>query len=248
MSLVATVQFCPTFKDYLGNLKALGSLVVQASQRGAWLVVLPELATTGYSFMSREEALPFAEDISARQGSVRFMQELSIRLGLSIAWGLVGLDPGTKELYNSQVLVTPDGDLISYAKINRWGQDFCWAKAGRANPPILNVTHGGETHRVGLLICRDIRDKVNSTWTSLYSPGDADIVAMSSNFGKGAFPATAWMDFAENNKVTLVVSNRYGKELNNDFGEGGVCVISKAGEVACEGLAWNSDCIVYSEV
>lgn len=248
MSVVAAVQFCPVFKDYRGNLTRLTSLVVQAARKGAWLIVCPELATTGYSFMSETEARPFSEDVHARQGSVQVMLGLANTLKVSIAWGLVGLDPGTGNLFNTQVLVTPEAELVTYAKINRWGQDYCWAKAGRANPPILKITHQDRTHKVGLLVCRDVRDKVNDDWNSLYTAGDADIVALSSNFGKSSFPATPWMTFAEDNKTTLVVSNRYGQEANNDFGSGGICVIRPSGEVVCDGLVWNQDCIVYAEV
>jgi hypothetical protein len=58
-------------------------------------------------------------------------------------------------------------------------------------------------------------------------------------------PAVSWMDFVEENKTALAVSNIWGKELNNDFGEGGVCIIEKNGKVHCDGLKWSEDCIVY---
>ena len=254
MGLVATVQFCPKFKDYEANLYRMMDLVSEAARKGAWLVALPELSTTGYSLMSRDEARPFAEDVHLQSSSETFcstyiMLSLAKKLNVCIVWGFVGLESGTGDLYNSQAMVTPKGEVISYAKINRWGQDFCWAKAGRSNPPILKVKSNDDRfHRVGLLLCRDIRDKVNDKWTSLYEKGDADIVVLSANFGDGPFPATAWMDFVENNDCNLVVSNRYGKEANNNFGEGGVCVITKKGEVLCDGLTWLKDCIVYADL
>jgi predicted amidohydrolase len=176
------------------------------------------------------------------------MSKLARNLGVHIAWGLVEVDVGNGDLYNAQALVTPTGEMYSYRKINRWGQDHCWAKPGRANPPVATLDLGGVEKKVGLLICRDIRDRVNDKWTSLYERGDADIVAFSANFGDGGFPATAWMDFVESNRCTLVVSNRYGREANNNFGEGGVCIIQPPDKVHCEGLLWNQDCIVYAEV
>jgi predicted amidohydrolase len=157
---------------------------------------------------------------------------------------MVEKDTGSGKLYNGQVLVTPDGRWVSFRKVNRWAQDYLWASSGRSNPPIIEV--GGL--KVGLLICRDVRDKKDDNWKSFYEKGDADIVALSANWGDGGFPAVSWMEFAANNRTTLIVSNRYGQEANNNFGEGGICVIRPSGEVVCEGLVWNQDCVVCAEV
>lgn len=50
------------------------------------------------------------------------------------------------------------------------------------------------------------------------------------------------------NHTTLVVSNRYGTEIPNNFGEGGICGIYPDQRVMTEGLVWNQDCTVYAEV
>jgi predicted amidohydrolase len=104
------------------------------------------------------------------------------------------------------------------------------------------------TKKVGLLICRDVRDKKDDKWSSFYEKGDADIVAMSANWGDGGFPAVSWMEFAKDNKVALIVANRYGKEIPNDFGEGGICVVEPSGKVHCDGIVWNQPCIVYADL
>jgi hypothetical protein len=119
---------------------------------------------------------------------------------------------------------------------------------GRANPPIRTITVGGETKKVGLLICRDVRDKKDSKWSGFYEPGDADVVCLSSGFGRGGFPATAWMNFVADNKTALCVSNRYGLDTPADFGPGGVAVIRKDGSVQCDGLIWDEDCVVFGVV
>lgn len=239
---VAAVQFSPKLGNRESNIKAMAELLYKAVQANAKLVVFPELATTGYSFMSPEEAEPLAEVVHDCQGSVGIMLALSKKLHVGIAWGLITRDPGTKDLYNSQVMVLPDGTLATYAKVNPWANDFLWATPGRSSPPILDF----QGQKVGLLICRDVKDKAPNI-EDFYEPGDASIVAFSANFGDGGFPATSWMKFATSNKTWMVVSNRYGKEANNNFGEGGVCVISPKGKVFCEGLKWNEPCIVYAE-
>jgi predicted amidohydrolase len=248
MIKVAAVQFSPKFKAKEENLRRLVEFVYEASKAGAKLVVLPELATTGYSFMSAEEAEEFAENVDVDGRTFRVMSRLSARLGVHIVWGMVESELGSHQLYNSQVIVAPDGKWAKYAKVNLWGNDWLWATEGRANPSILECDFGGDTRKVGLLICRDVRDKKDDTWASFYEKGDADIVCLSANWGDGGFPAITWIDFARDNKTTLVVSNRWGKEVPNDFGEGGVCVIEPTAKVHCKGLIWSQDCIVYAEV
>jgi predicted amidohydrolase len=254
---VAAVQFSPAFGQKEANLRRLAPLVIQAAEGGAKLIVLPELAVVGYSFMSKAEADKVAEYVTPKDGrsgrTFEVMAALAKKLGVVIVFGLVEKDAGTGELHNAQVLVTPGGKYISYRKVNSFGQDFIWSTPGRSNPPVLKLSfkdEAGETHtkKVGLLICRDVRDKKDSSWDSFYEKGDADIVCFSANWGRGGFPANAWMEFAENNACTLIVANRYGTEANNDFGEGGICVIKKDQTVLCDGLVWGQDCIVYGEV
>jgi predicted amidohydrolase len=251
---VAAVQFCPVLKDKRNNLMRLAKLVIEAANNGAKLIVLPELASVGYSLMNEEEARPFAEsphwlddmDGVNPESDLYVYSTLSRQLDVCIVAGFIELDTGTNKLYNSQLYFEPSGFYTSYRKINFFGNDYLWASHGTSNPPVVKCQF--EDKRVGLLICRDVRDKKDDKWTSFYEPGDADVVALSANWGDGGFPATSWMDFVEDNKVALVVSNRHGYECPNDFGEGGVCIIEKTGKIHCKGLKWNEDCIVYAEV
>ncbi len=264
---VAAIQFAPEFKKPKENLLRAGKLILEAARNGAKLIVLPELMTTGYSFLSAEEAEPFAEIPSlvkqeeagslAQMGwSVGYMARLAGKLGVKLVWGFVEKDPGTNKLYNSQAFLEVDPNdtslqgiyLETYRKICRWGNDFIAFSAGESNPPVVRTVIDGQEWKVGLLICRDIRDKKDAKWSSFYEPGDADVVAFSAAWGDGGFPAVSWMDFVEENKTALIVSNRYGRETCNNFGEGGICVIEASGKVHCDGIKWNEDCIVYADL
>lgn len=252
---VAATQFAPVFKDGAKNLETAITLVKAAASHGAQLVVLPELCFSGYSLMSTEEARPFSEVLTGvpslhkdvqRWGpvsSLTTMKGLASALGIAIAWGLIEEDPGSGDLYNTQVLVLPTGEWTSYRKVNSWGNDYLWSKPGKGSPPIIKYL--GKD--VGLLICADVRDSSDKI-ESFYEAGDANIVAFSANWGDGGFPAGRWVKFAQGNRCTLIVSNRYGREANNNFGEGGICVIEPSGKVHCEGLKWNQPCIVYADV
>ena len=211
--------------------------------------------------MSKEDAAPFAETIDSAGMTCNVFKTLASRTNAYIVWGMVEREVGTGDLYNSQVCMAPDGTWTSFRKINPFGNDWLWAKEGRSNPPIITMLLSGKrpetpphphdkyaTKKLGMLICRDIRDKKDSKWTDFYEKGDADVVVLSANWGKGGFPSNSWMDFARQNGTILVVSNRYGQECPNDFGEGGICVIWPDGRVVCEGLVWGQDCIVYADI
>lgn len=250
MVKIAAVQFAPSFRKKRENVQRMARLAIEASAEGAKLIVFPELATTGYSYMSTKEAEEDAEIVGFGQPTMDFFLGIAQKTNACLVWGMVEKDSGSGKLYNSQVYLEPGGYFEKYAKINRWGNDFLWATPGKSNPPVIRATFDRKDLRVGLLVCRDIRDKVNDDWTNLYSPGDADVVAFSANFGDGGFPAVSWVDFAMDNKTTLIVSNRYGEEGGkpNKFGGGGSCIIEPSGTVHCDGLQWNADCIIYSEV
>ena len=56
---IGYVQFAPTFGDIEANMAKIESLL--ADNRDADLLVLPELASTGYRFDSRDEALALSQ-------------------------------------------------------------------------------------------------------------------------------------------------------------------------------------------
>lgn len=249
---VAAIQFAPTFGDKLMNLRMMHKLGEQAALHGAKLIVFPELATTGYSFMNAAQAEPFADVAIIEDdpgNSFSTMGKLCVQFNCAVVWGFVERDPGTGKLYNSQAFLEKRADgwyFETYRKINPWGNDYLWAGRGNANPPVVHSEVVGK--RVGLLICRDVRDKKNDDWNNFYSKGDADIVAFSTNWGDGGFPSVTWMDFVEDHNVALIVSNRYGQETCNNFGEGGTCVIEPSGKVHTDGLEWSQDCIVFADI
>ena len=58
---VATIQFEPTQFRKDENVARLLQLASQAARDGARLIVMPEMATTGYCWQDRAEVAPFVE-------------------------------------------------------------------------------------------------------------------------------------------------------------------------------------------
>ncbi len=257
MRILSAVQFCPqlarSHAEVMGNFKRLEPLVNECAQLGSELVVFPELALTGYSFFNQDEALAVAE---TRDGKTfQKMRQVASYLSAYVAWGYVEFDPETELLHNSATLVDPNGTPISWVrKINLWSQDFLWAAPGESAAPIVETELG----LMSLVICRDLRDKIpgniprkriGKKTIDLFDGQKVDIVAACTNWGKGGYPATTWMDFAVENKCSLVLSNRWGKEESPnghrmDFGQGGSCIIEKDWTVHTVGIKFNSDCVV----
>src|SRR5206468_10386359 len=85
--VVACIQVQPTFGNGAANGAHSLDLIDQAASRGASLVVLPELANTGYMFASREKAFGLAELVPGGP-SVAAWAERAARHGMHIVAGI----------------------------------------------------------------------------------------------------------------------------------------------------------------
>jgi N-carbamoylputrescine amidase len=148
---VAVVQFNPQVG--LGNLEsnalAVRQRLQQAVKEGANLIVLPELATTGYCFHSREEAFAHAEPVPDGQtvrGWIAFAKEKQVYL--------VGCLPEADgdQLFDTAVLVGPDGFVGKYRKTHLWNEEKLFFTPGNLGFPVFDTKIG----RIGLLVCWDI--------------------------------------------------------------------------------------------
>jgi predicted amidohydrolase len=148
---IAVIQFDPQvgIDNCEGNLSHALHLTQQAVKSGANLIVLPELATTGYAFASREEAFAHAEPIPSGPTMKRlcdFAQQHRIYLAAGLA------EREGVKLYDTAVLVGPDGFIGKYRKAHLWNQEKLWFTPGDLGFPVFDTPIG----RIGLLICWDI--------------------------------------------------------------------------------------------
>lgn len=138
-SRVAVAQFAPG-EDVQANLARIEELAVRAAkEEGAELVVFPERAVTG---LGAPAAVPLDGKEVAR------LVAIAARHGIHIAAGLAEDADGT--LYNSAVLVGPQGVIGSYRKTHLDATDHNWATPGDAWG-VFDTKFG----RVGLLVGHD---------------------------------------------------------------------------------------------
>lgn len=145
---VAAIQTAPVFGDTSRNLNRQAELVAAAAVEGAGLVVLPELGTTGYAFRSRREAFDLSETVGQGE-ACRLWADLCATHGIYLCAGLCERDQG--RLYNSAVLMGPDGLVGRYRKTHLWEEEKLFFEPGDTGLPIFHLPFG----RVGVMICYD---------------------------------------------------------------------------------------------
>jgi predicted amidohydrolase len=191
-------QFSPIFGDVWFNLQKIQE-ALQGAQ--ADLIVLPELATSGYLFVSREEVEALAEPIPGP--TTEFLQRIARERDLHIVIGLP--EQSGDALYNSAVLVGPEGLVARYRKAHLFYEEKLYFQPGDTGFSVAEV----QGVKVGLLICFDHMFPEAARTLALQG---AQIICHPSNLvlpGKGQLTTRVR---AMENRVFWVLANRYGTE------------------------------------
>jgi predicted amidohydrolase len=204
MNNIGYIQFQPTLGDIEANIEKIESLLPSAEK--ADLVVLPELANSGYNFATREDALKCSEEISKS----RFIEYLISRAAKQNQYIVAGLNERVgEELFNTSVIVGPKGYMGKYQKIHLFLNEKDIFKPGEAGLPVFDIGFG----KTSMLICFDYI--FPEVWRIIAMKG-ADIICHPSNLittnAQKCIPAQAFM-----NKVFIITSNRYGTEGDITF-------------------------------
>lgn len=240
--IVAAVQFQPKILDVFANLKTAQAMAFEAAAKGASLIVLPELCTSGYVLEGKREAADCAQEKDGYQTEA--FLPIARRFNAHIVFGYVEHRDG--KLYNSAAVVGPSGLVANCRKHNLWGSDNLWAEAAEDLHPVV-VTEAGRT---GVLICRDVMNNYRDTYkfhkqeSRFYRMGSVDTVALLTNWGSDyGYPDSSWMELAEETGANVVVSNRVGKERDLTF-KGGSAIIDRNKKVWTHGSSFTEAAVV----
>ena len=145
---VACAQLAPVFGDLEGNRARAAEAITAAAHDGARLVVLPELAVTGYAFTGASEARELGEP--ADGPTVSSWRALADAHGIVVVGGFCELDEaGTPR--NSAAVVCPGGEISVYRKTHLWDREPLIFEAGDRLAPVVDTPAG----RVAVAICYD---------------------------------------------------------------------------------------------
>jgi hypothetical protein len=137
MPTVSVVQLAPVLGDLDGNHARVCEAVRRAA---ADVVVVPELATSGYVFADAEEARALARPAAE---AVAPWVDVASETGALVAGGFAELgDDG--RVYNSAALVDGDGVLAVYRKLHLWDREKLVFAPGQEFPPVVETALGGD--------------------------------------------------------------------------------------------------------
>jgi predicted amidohydrolase len=145
---VACVQFEPVIGDVAGNLAAMEERIRAARAGGAIVIVLPELADSGYVFNDLEEVSRLASRIPEGK-SAQHLISLAQELGIHIVSGLAERDG--ENFYNSAILCGPEGYIGKFRKLHLWNREKLFFKPGDLGLPVFDTAIG----KIGMAICYD---------------------------------------------------------------------------------------------
>lgn len=219
----AAIQYDCQFMDKEKNLAKLTDLVVQAAGQGAKLIVLPEMCATGYYFDSMEQAAEMAEPIENGQ-TVRWLENLARELDCYLVAGLPESDG--KRLYNSAVLVGPEGLIGRHRKMHHYVPDSTWAKTGDEPVRVFDTPIGA----IGIQICMDISYPEGPRLSRLMG---AQVLCSPMNWYEATIPSGIWLTRAKENGMYVIASNRHGKEKGFEFCGGSGIIDPEGKVVAC---------------
>jgi predicted amidohydrolase len=145
---IGVAQYAPVVGDLGANRAAATEWARRAAEQGVDLLVLPELASSGYVFASEVEAAGTAEE--AHGGAlVVALTEVCAASGMHCVVGLNERDGSAR--HNSAVVVGPNGHLATYRKLHLFNDEKSWFQAG-GELPVVELPFG----RVGMVICFDL--------------------------------------------------------------------------------------------
>jgi 5-aminopentanamidase len=194
-------QFAPAFGDVETNL---GRVAALAARGDADLLVLPELALTGYLFADRDELLELAEPAGGT-AEARLAQ-IAGDTGSHLVVGLA--ERAGPRAFNSAILVGPSGIIGRYRKAHLFDREKELFDPG--DLPLAVWPVGGV--RVGMMICFDwIFPEVTRT----LALRGADVVAHPSNLVLPLCQRVMPSRCIEN-RLFAITANRWGAERRGD--------------------------------
>lgn len=147
--MVACCQTLPDVEQPQASAARTREALRAAVAFGAQVVVLPELAHSGYVFSSAAEARAAAVPAD---GELLAGWAAEAAHGDAVVIGGFCEIGGDGRVFNSAAVVDADGVIAVYRKLHLWNDEASWFTPGEQPAPVVDTRHG----RIGVGICYDI--------------------------------------------------------------------------------------------
>lgn len=197
------VQFLPVRHDVQANIDQLKALT-----RGvkADLLVLPELANSGYMYSTSDALAPYSENTDGSGPFLSALQEIARQTGAVLVAGFAENAEGV--LYNSAAAVSADGVLQVYRKTHLFFDEKNLFEPGDSGFSVFEV----QGVKVGMMICFDWIFPESARTLALMG---AHLIAHPSNLVL-PYCQTAMVTRSLENRVFSITTNRWGGETLDD--------------------------------
>lgn len=217
---VGFLQFEPLFGSIEKNFLKIEDFIEETSPLPE-ILVLPELALTGYTFRNKKEAYSFSlkedDEIVKRLINLCKVKRISMSLGF--------LERGNNKLYNSSFFITGEGIKNIYRKINLFKDEKDIFERGKE----INVIEYNGV-KIGQIICFDWFFPEIVRYLSM---NGAQIILHNTNLVL-PYCQDAMITRAIENRVFIITANRTGiekrgKKINKFTGKSEI--VSPKGEI-----------------
>jgi len=242
---VACIQMEPRIGAKQENVEHSIALIDQAGARGARLIVLPELCSSGYTFTSRQEAFDLAETVPEGP-TTRAWAAAARRHRAVIVAGIC--ERAGDGLYNSAAIVGPEGPIGVYRKVHLWGAENLFFEPGDLGIVVWKTMFGRmsvaicydgwfpETYRLAALQGADILC-VPTNWVPMPDQPD-NIMVMANVLAMGG---------AHSNSMYVAAADRVGVERGQPF-LGRSLIVNHTGFPIAGPASADAEEILYAEI
>ena len=232
---IAVVQMDAGETDPGARKTAIERAVSRAAKQGSRIIVLPELAISGYG--AGHEIVEAAGTVEGPQAA--WLKKLACDADCALVAGLALQTDG--KTWNSALFVAPDRGTVRYDKIHLYGDyEKSLFAPGRLLSPILSF----EDLTFGLLVCFDVefpervRDLAHRGAEAILVP-----TALPKSEG-GAFIAGSVLPVrAFESQVFIAYANHAGSDRRFAY-QGQSCITAPDGKMLARGTADTADLLV----
>ena len=266
---LALVQASPVMFDKDKCVEKIIALIGEAAAKGAELIVFPELFIPGYPYgmtygftvgsrsrAGREDWKTYYDNsILADGAEMQSIVDCAKEHSVYVSVGYSERDAVTATLYNSNIMIAPDGQTMNHRKLKPTGSErVIWGDADKDFFPVMETPWGP----MGNLICWE--SYMPLARVALYQKGVALYISPNTNDNEEwqntirhiaieghCFFINADMYFTKDMYPKTASGDEEIAKINDIVCRGGSCVIDPYGHAVSE-TVWDKEEIIYADL